>query len=46
VLVLAPDAWAAFGLLFDVLAISELAGTLLRPSLRQPSPPVPVGMRL
>lgn len=46
VLVLAPDAWAAFGLLFDVLAISGLAGALLRPSLRQPSPPVPVGVRL
>jgi hypothetical protein len=45
VLVLAPDAWTAFGLVFDALAIGVLAGTLLRPSLRQPSPPVPAGVR-
>ena len=44
-LVLAPDAWIAFGLVFDALAIGGLARTLLRPSLRQPSRPVPVGVR-
>jgi hypothetical protein len=44
VLVLAPDVWAAFGLLFDVLAIGGLATRLVRPSLRQPSPAVPVGL--
>jgi hypothetical protein len=44
-LVLAPDAWAAFGLLFDVLAIGGLATTLMRPSLKQPSPSVALGVR-
>jgi hypothetical protein len=44
-LVLAPDAWTAFGLVFDVLAIGGLAAGPLRPSLRQPLPPVVVGAR-
>ena len=45
VLVLAADAWVAFGLLFDALAIGGLVGILLRPSLRRSSPPVSGGVR-
>jgi len=45
VLELAPDAWSAFGLLFDILMIGGLAGTLSRPSLRQPSRQVAAGVR-
>jgi hypothetical protein len=45
-LILAPDAWTAFGLLFDGLAIGGLGSVVLaRPSVRQSSPPVAVGAR-
>jgi hypothetical protein len=46
VLVVAPDAWTAFGLVFDGLAIGGLATILVsRPSLRQPTRPLRVGAR-
>jgi hypothetical protein len=45
VLLLAPDAYTAFGLVFDVVAIVGLAGALFRSSLRQPAPSVALGVR-
>jgi hypothetical protein len=41
VLVLAPDAYTGFGLLFDTLAIGGFARFLLRASVKQPSSSVP-----
>jgi hypothetical protein len=46
VLILAPDSWTAFGLLFDGLAIAGLGSIVLtRHSVKQPSAPVAIGAR-
>src|SRR5258708_40072284 len=45
VLLLAPDAYTALVLVFDLVAIVGLAGALFRPSLRRPAPSVALGVR-